>query len=89
MPQSLPLPPSVTGRARHCTRIVFTLPVGGAPTCQADFTVREGLSDDTVRDLPDGSITLSAQELAALPVFTDAYEQLRDAVHAKRASYDA
>lgn len=88
MPQSLPLPPSVTGRARHCTRIGIAMAVGGPPTLSADFTIREALSDGTTRDLSDGSCSLSAAELSALPAFADAYVQLRDALHAKRAEYD-
>lgn len=88
MPQALPLPPSVTGRARHCVALHFDIPIGAQPTATASFTTREALSDGTSRDVPDGSVTIPAAELGALPVFADAYAQLAALVHAKRAQYD-
>lgn len=87
MPQALELPPAVTGRARHCVAVNFNLPVGVAPSCSAEFVIREALSDGSTRELPDGSCTLGAAEIAALPVFADAYTQLAAALHAKRATF--
>lgn len=88
MPQSLPLPPTVTSRARHCVNIAFTLPIGEPPTGQASFVTREALSDGTTRDIPDGSVALTAAELTELPVFADTYAQLAALVHTKRATFD-
>lgn len=88
MPQSLPLPAAVTGRARHCVALNFVLPVGGAPSASAGFVIREGLDNGGTRDVDDGSVTITAEEIMALPAFPDAYQQLAALVHAKRAAYD-
>ena len=89
MPQTLPLPAPVVSRARHCTGINFTLPIGGALHCQASFTERETLADGTHCDTPEASVTLTQAEIAALPAFAAAYCQLSYAVHAKRSTYEA
>ena len=88
MPKDLPLPSPVVSRARHCTGINFTLPIGGALHCQASFTERETLADGTHFDTPESSVTLTQSEIAALPAFAAAYGQLSYAVHAKRQEYD-
>lgn len=88
MPLSLPLPPSVTGRARHCVALNFAIPIGAQPTATASFVTREALDDGTTRDIPDGSVSIAAADLVALPVFADAYAQLSELVHAKRAQFD-
>lgn len=88
MPQALPLPPSVTGRARHCVALHFDIPIGAQPTATASFTTREALDDGTTRDIPDGSVTIAAADLVALPVFAAAYAHLSELVHAKRAEFD-
>lgn len=90
MPLSLPLPPSVTARARHCVSISFSLPMGepNSTTATASFVTREALDDGTTRDIPDGSVSIAAADLVALPVFADAYAQLSELVHAKRAEFD-
>lgn len=88
MPHSLPLPSSVTGRARHCVALHFEIPIGAQPTATASFTTREVLSDGTSRDVPDGSVTIPAAEIVALQVFGDAYAEIALLVHAKRAQYD-
>lgn len=88
MPQALPLPPSVTARARHCVALNFSIPIGAQPTATASFITREALDNGTTRDIPDGSVTIAAADLVALPVFADAYAQLSELVHAKRAQFD-
>jgi hypothetical protein len=88
MPLSLPLPPSVTGRARHCVELNFSIPISAQPTATAHFVTREALDDGTTRDIPDGSVTIAAADLVALPVFADAYAQLSELVHAKRSQFD-
>lgn len=88
MPLTLANPPAVTSVARHAVRLSFALPIGGELTCTVDFTRRTTRADASTEDAPDGSVTLSQAEIAALPAFTDAYAQLSAAVHAKRSTYD-
>jgi len=88
MPVSLTPPSPVVSRARHCTGLLFSLPIAGELSCVASFTVRETREDGTTIDFPAGDVTLSQAEIAALASFPDAYAQLGAAVHAKRTQYD-
>jgi hypothetical protein len=87
MPVSLTPPSPVVSRARHCTGLLFALPIAGELSCVASFTVRETREDGTTADVPAGDVTLTQAEIAALPAFRDSYEQLSAAVHAKRDAY--
>lgn len=88
MPKNLPIPAAVVSRTRHCTGLLFALPIGGELQCTASFTDRKTYADGSHADTADSSVTLSQQEIAALPAFLLAYSQLSAAVHAKRATYD-
>lgn len=88
MPKNLALPAAVVSNVRHCTRIEVPLTPGQLAPCVAHFSRRVELADGTVTVVPDGSVTISPEEFGALPAFPAAYAQLRDAVHAKRDSYD-
>ena len=88
MPVTLTPASPVVSRARHCTGLLFALPVAGQVSCVASFTVRETREDGTTADHPDGDVTLTHAEITALPSFPDAYAQLGAAVHSKRNTYD-
>lgn len=84
MPQDLP-PITAAHRSRHCTGLLFNLPIGGEIALTASFT--EIAYDADGKELwceAESSVSLSHDELAALPAFRDAYQQLAAAVHAKR-----
>lgn len=89
MPKDLPIPAAVVSNARHCTRLEIPIPIGALAECRAEFARRVEYSDGRVEIVADGSVTLTPQEFGALPAFAVAYVQLRDAVHAKRETYDA
>lgn len=88
MPQNRPTPSPIVSSVRHCTAINIALPIGALAPCVASFTVRHTREDGSFEDVADGSVTLTPEEFGALPAFPAAYAQLRDAVHAKRATYD-
>lgn len=89
MPKILDLPSTIVSNVRHCTLIEVPIPVGGLAPCVAHFARRIEHEDGTVKLVPDGSVTLTPEEFGALPAFPAAYVQLREAVHAKRDTYDA
>lgn len=84
MPAQLAIPSPVVSVSRHCTGLLFSLPIDGPVSCVASFTVRTDHEDGTLTDLHESSVTLSAEEITALPAFPEAYQQLGAAVHAKR-----
>lgn len=88
MPLPRPTPSPVVDSQRHATRLHIPLPIGALAPCQVDFTVRHTREDGTHYDEADGSVTLTPAEFGALPSFAAFYNELRAAVHAKRAEYD-
>ena len=88
MPATLTLPSPIVSVTRHCTGLLFALPIAGQASCVASFTVRTVREDGTITDTPESSVTLDAAEITALPSFPDAYAQLGAAVHSKRNTYD-
>ena len=88
MPTTLPLPPAVTSRERHCIAITLGLPVTGAQTLSASFTVIDkDVDGNVVGTHTGGSCSLTSAELQALPSFSACYAELSAAVHAKRNAY--
>lgn len=88
MPQALPRPVLAADPQREVTSISASKPIGGVLTGQVAFTVREQYVDGSHFDYPDGSVSFTLAELAALPSFAAFYAELRDAAYAKRAAYD-
>lgn len=89
MPVHRPIPANVVDSQRHATSLNVPLPIGELAPCNVGFTVRHFRADGTHVDEADGSITLTPAEFGALPSFAPFYEELKAAVHAKRATYDA
>jgi hypothetical protein len=88
MPVARPIPANVVDSQRHATTLHVPLPIGALAPCNVSFTVRHFRADGSHVDEADGSITLTPAEFGALPSFAAFYEELKVAVHAKRATYD-
>lgn len=84
MPAQLEIPSPIVSVTRHCTGLLFSLPIAGGVSLVASFTKRTVLEDGTHKDEPDGDVTLANEEITGLAAFPEAYQQLGAAVHAKR-----